>query len=143
MHTARKSRIKNTKTIIGAYIRDIDGVYRRLSTAKKCRQAIKHEIFLRHWLLQTPGEENPKKRKKDAPFLAMGENYIDKIFLFFLYFIYGCFYPSLTIRNPKDIVTEKGDKKSLLLFLSFIFYLSFRGRRLNHSSSTATHFISE
>ena len=31
---------------------------------KKCKQAIKHEIFLRHWLLQTPGEENPKKRKK-------------------------------------------------------------------------------
>jgi len=26
-------------------MRDIDGVYRRLSTAKKCRQAIKHEIF--------------------------------------------------------------------------------------------------
>jgi len=24
---------------------DIDGVYRRLSTAKKCRQTIKHEIF--------------------------------------------------------------------------------------------------
>ncbi len=39
--------------------------------------------FLRHWLLQTPGEENPKKRKKDALSLAIGENYIDKIFLFF------------------------------------------------------------
>ena len=33
----------------------------------------------------------------------------------------------LTVRNPKDIVTEKGDKKCLLLFLSVIFYHSFRG----------------
>jgi len=31
------------------------------------------------------------------------------------------------------MVTEKGDKKFLLLFLSFIFYLSFTGRRLNHN----------
>jgi len=30
------------------------------------------------------------------------------------------------------MVTEKGDKKFLLLFLSFIFYLSFTGIRLNH-----------
>ncbi len=49
----------------------------------------------------------------------------------------------LTVRNPKDIVTEKGDKKSLLLFLSFIFYLSFRGVRLIHRSLTATHFEPE
>ena len=28
------SNIKNTKTILRAYVRDIDGVYRRLSTAK-------------------------------------------------------------------------------------------------------------
>ncbi len=41
---------------------DIDGVYRRLSTAKKCGQAIKHEIFLRHWLLQTPGEIKKTER---------------------------------------------------------------------------------
>ena len=27
----------------------------------------------------------------------------------------------LTIRNPRDVVTEKGDKKSPLLFLSIIF----------------------
>jgi hypothetical protein len=55
--TLREEQIKNTKTIPRDYMCDIDGVYRRLSTAKKCRQAIKHEIFLRHWLLQTPGEE--------------------------------------------------------------------------------------
>jgi len=47
------------------------------------RQAIKHEIFLRHWLLQTPGEENCKEKKKDDLSLAIGENYINKMFLFF------------------------------------------------------------
>jgi hypothetical protein len=49
---------------------------------KKCRQAIKHENFLRHRLLQTPGEENTR-RKKDDPSLVIGENYINKMFLFF------------------------------------------------------------
>ena len=53
-------------------------------TAKKCRQTIKHENFLRHWLLQTPGEKPQyKEKKKDDPSLAIGENYINKMFLFF------------------------------------------------------------
>jgi hypothetical protein len=43
---------------------DIDGVYRRLSTAKKAGKQFKHESFLRHRLLQTPGEEITKIRKK-------------------------------------------------------------------------------
>ena len=55
---------KNTKTIRRAYMCDTRGVYRRPGTAKKCKQTIKHENFLRHWLLQTPGEENSKRRKK-------------------------------------------------------------------------------
>jgi len=62
--TFRAEQIKNTKTILRVYICDTEGVYRRLSTAKKCRQAIKHKNFLQHWPLQTPGEENSKKRKK-------------------------------------------------------------------------------
>jgi predicted MPP superfamily phosphohydrolase len=49
----------------------------------------------------------------------------------------------LTVRNPKILATKKGDKKFPLLFLSFIFYLSFTGRRLKHSSLTAAHSISE
>jgi len=61
------SSIKKTKTIRRVYICDIEGVYRRLSTAKKCRQAIKHENFLRHWLLQTPGEENTRRKKMILP----------------------------------------------------------------------------
>jgi hypothetical protein len=32
---------------------------------------------LRHWLLQTPGEEIAKKRKKDDPSLAIGEKFMD------------------------------------------------------------------
>jgi len=39
---------------------------------------------LRHWLLQTPGEKPQyKEKKKDDPSLAIGENYINKMFLFF------------------------------------------------------------
>ena len=76
---------------------DIDGVYRRLSTAKKCRQTIKHENFLRHWLLQTPGEEIAK-RKKDDPSLAIGENYIKKIFLFFNILFMNVFTYRLPLR---------------------------------------------
>jgi len=65
--------------------------------------------------------------------LAIGENYIKKIFLFFNILFMDVFTYCLTIRNPKDMVTEKGDKKSPLLFLSIIFYLSFTGKRLNHN----------
>jgi len=52
-------------------------------TAKNVGKQFKHGYFLRHWLLQTPGEKNSKKRKKDDPSLAIGENYINKMFLFF------------------------------------------------------------
>jgi len=52
-------------------------------TAKKAGKQFKHGYFLRHWLLQTPGEENSKKRKKMNFSLAIGENYINKMFLFF------------------------------------------------------------
>jgi len=63
-------------------------------------------------------------RKKDDPPLAIGENYIKKIFLFFNILFMDVFTYCLTIRNPRDVVTEKGDKKFLLLFLSIIFFIS-------------------
>ena len=53
--------------------------------------------------------------------LAIGENYIKKIFLFFNILFIDVFSYRLTARNPRDVVTEKGDKKSPLLFLSIIF----------------------
>jgi hypothetical protein len=31
---------------------------------KKCNQTIKHENFLRHWLLQTPGEKSQREEKR-------------------------------------------------------------------------------
>jgi len=61
---------------------DTGGVYRRLSTAKTTAKTLSVGLFLRHWLLQTPGEENPKKRKKYLS-LAISKNYINKKFLFF------------------------------------------------------------
>ena len=51
---------------------DNGGVYRRLSTAKKYRQTIKHKNFLRHRLLQTPGEEIAKRRN-EMIFFAGGD----------------------------------------------------------------------
>lgn len=83
MRTLRAEQIKKTKTILRVYMYGNEGVYRRLITAKKYRQAIKQENFLRHWLLQTPGRRNCKEKKKDDPSLAIGENYINKMFLFF------------------------------------------------------------
>ncbi len=64
-------------------MRDIDGVYRRLSTAKNHSKDIKCGAFLWCRLLQTPGEENHKEKKKDDPSLAIGKNYINKMFPFF------------------------------------------------------------
>jgi len=65
---------------------------------------------LRHRLLQTPGEEIANRRKEDLS-LAIGENYINKMFLFFLYFIYGCFYLSLNHKeSDKILATEKEDE---------------------------------
>ena len=61
--------------------------------------------------------------------LAIGENYIKKIFLFFNILFMDVFTYCLTIRNPKDMVTEKGDKKSPLLFLSIIFLSLFYGEK--------------
>ena len=80
---------------------DIDGVYRRLSTAKNAGKQLSTS-FLRHWLLQTPGEENPKKRKKDAPSLAIGENYINKMFLFFNISLIFYLWMFLLIANRKE-----------------------------------------
>ena len=59
---------------------DIGGVYRRLSTAKKCRQTIKHEFFAA--LASTNAGRRKYQEKKDDPSLAIGENYIKKIFLY-------------------------------------------------------------
>jgi len=82
MPTLRAEQIKKTKTIRRVYICDIEGVYRRLSTAKKCKQTIKHEFFAA--LASTNARRrNCKEKKKDDPSLAIDEKYINKMFLFF------------------------------------------------------------
>ena len=43
---------------------DTEDIYRRLSTTKNYSKDIKRRAFLRHRLLQTPGEENSKEGKK-------------------------------------------------------------------------------
>jgi len=61
---------------------DIDGVYRRLSAAKNKSKQLSMRIFC-----GTESSINARRRKyqekKDDPSLAIGENYIKKIFLFF------------------------------------------------------------
>jgi len=56
------------------------GVYRRLITAKKCRQAIKHEIFCGTGFYKR--REKKFKEEKDDPSPAIGKNYINKKFPF-------------------------------------------------------------
>jgi len=62
---------------------------------------------LRHWLLQTPGEENCKEKKKDDLSLAIGENYINKNVSFLLTF-YLCMF--LLIANRKESEKNKHRK---------------------------------
>jgi len=75
-YTPGREQIKKTKTILRVYMCDTGGVYRRLRHRKKCRQAIKHENFLRHRLLQTPGEKPQYKEKKkdDCPLHILYQN---------------------------------------------------------------------
>jgi hypothetical protein len=81
---------------------------------------------LRHWLLQTPGEENPKKRKKYLS-LAIGENYINKMFLFFNILFMDVFTYRLTAKNPKILAAEKEGKKLPQLLPHLLFILFLRG----------------
>jgi hypothetical protein len=46
VRTLQAEQIKNTKTILRAYISDTEGVYRRLITTKNCDKDIKHRDFL-------------------------------------------------------------------------------------------------
>ena len=85
MPTLRVEQIKKTKTILRDYIYDIDGVYRRLSTAKKCRQTIKQEIFCGTGFYKRQ-EINSKEKKNDELSPAIGKNYINKNVSFLLTF---------------------------------------------------------
>ena len=62
VRTIQAEQIKNTKTILRVYIHDTEGVYRRLSTAKKAGKQLSTNFFAA-WLLQTPGEKLPREGK--------------------------------------------------------------------------------
>jgi hypothetical protein len=83
VHTLRAEQIKKTKTIRRAYICDIDGVYRRLSHRKKnAGKQLSTRIFCGTGFYKRQ-EKNYKEKKKDDLSLAIGENYINKMFLSF------------------------------------------------------------
>jgi len=79
--TIRAEQIKKTKTIIRVYIGDTGGVYRRPCITKIIAIILSVGIFV------VPASANARRRnckeKKDVPSLAIGENYINKMFLFF------------------------------------------------------------
>jgi len=61
---------------------DTEGVYRRLSTAKNAGRQLSTRFFAA--LASTNARRrNYKEKKKNDLSLAIGENYIKKIFLFF------------------------------------------------------------
>ncbi|MEA1963598.1 MAG: hypothetical protein U9O41_00460 [Candidatus Aerophobetes bacterium] len=68
-----------------------------------------------------------QREKKDDLSLAIGENYIKKIFLFSNILFMDVFTYRLTIKNPKKLATEKEGKKFQLLFSLLLFILFFRG----------------
>jgi len=64
---------------------DIEGVYRRLSTAKNYSKIIMHEIFCSTGFYKRR-EKNCKEKKKDELSPAIGKNYINKNVSFLLTF---------------------------------------------------------
>jgi len=80
--TRRVEQVKKTKTISRVYIRDIDGVYRRLSTAKNAGEQLSTGFFAA-LASANAGRRKSKEKKKRYLSLAIGENYINKMFLFF------------------------------------------------------------
>jgi len=63
VYTLQAEQVKNTKTILRAYVRDIEGVYRRLSTAKNYSKNLSIRFFAA--LASTnAGRKIAKRRKK-------------------------------------------------------------------------------
>jgi len=96
--TFQAEQIKKTKTILRAYICDIDGVYRRLSTTKNAGNQLGTRFFCGTGFYKRR-EINCKEKKKDELSPAIGENYINKNVSFLLIF-YLCMF--LLIANHKE-----------------------------------------
>ena len=63
VRTIQAEQIKNTKTILRVYLHDIDGVYRRLSTAKNAA-TISSMRFFAALASTNAGRKTAKRRKK-------------------------------------------------------------------------------
>ncbi|MDO9555481.1 MAG: hypothetical protein Q7J40_02725 [Atribacterota bacterium] len=64
MHTRRVEQIKKTKTILRAYICGIDGVYRRLSTAKNAGKQLSTRFFCGTGFNKRQEKKIQRKEKK-------------------------------------------------------------------------------
>jgi len=97
MPTLRAEQIKKTKTILRVYRCDIEGVYRRLRHRKKIGKQLSARFFCGTGFYKRQ-EKKLQREKKDDPSLAIGENYINKMFLFFNIFFNILFMDVLTYR---------------------------------------------
>ena len=95
-------------------------------TAKKYKQAIKQENFFAALASANARRRNCKEKKKDDPSLAIGENYINKMFLFFNILFRDVFTYRLTAKNQKILAAEKEGKKLPQLFPHLLFILFLR-----------------
>jgi len=77
---------------------DTEGVYRRLSTAKNAGKQLSTRIFCGTGFYKRRENKMPGE-KKDDPSLAIGENYINKMFPFFNVLFMDVF----TYRQPLRI----------------------------------------
>ena len=82
MRTLWAEQIKKTKTILRVHMCDNESVYRRLSTAKNAGRRLSTKFFAAP-ASTNAGRRKFKEKKKDNLSLAIGENYINKMFLFF------------------------------------------------------------
>jgi len=82
MCTLRAEQIKKTKTILRVYMGDNDGVYRRLSAAKKIGKQLSTRFFCGTGFYKRQEKKFKEKKKMFLP-LAIGENYIKKKYRIF------------------------------------------------------------
>ncbi|GAG12150.1 unnamed protein product [marine sediment metagenome] len=86
---------------------DTEGVYRKLSTAKKTARILSVGLFCGAGFYKRREKKIQRKEKRYLS-LAIGENYINKMFLFFNILFMDVFTYRLTAKNPIKIVTVKG-----------------------------------
>jgi len=85
VRTHQAKQVKKTKTISRVYLCGIDGVYRRLSTAKNAGKQLSTRFFCGTGFCKRQ-EKKIQREEKRYLSLAIGENYINKNVSFLLTF---------------------------------------------------------